>query len=797
MLRRVLVSIGISALSLFASADVTVSVNGALPIRTITETMFGGNLTTWDGAQSGGNTTFNALLKASGRTQMRWPGGSWGDAFLWSDMRGPNNANNWIVTYGQTLTLLNLIGHPGQIATPSLQPIVNFPGYWYETEQGHAAAVAAAVAWVQDQSGRTPTAKYWEIGNEIGGPWEAGWFEGISGTYYGDKFADFYLAMKAVNPTIRIGACAEPYHELQPWGWYEGYWTFDTLTTAQAKGVVPDYLIIHQYPGSSTADGNPTLLADRVNDIGVFTANLDNIVANALGASYAGQIGYAMTEWDCSEGDGYARRRAYVNAMFHAQYLLELARHKWVLSNAWAQWEYGSNFSVYPAWYIHPLLIRFFGREMVTASSSNAPLVRAYAAKDAAGDLTLFAVNNSPTIDETVTVNVSGFTAGTAGQRWMIAPAGAMVTGGVNIQDLDKISINGIVHPDPLTVGSIAGQPIAVGNTFTVSLPASGMMIVKIPLDTTAGPDVTPPTPNPMGWAVRPYATEGSSIRMEAAAAADISAVEYSFACTFGGGHDSGWQSSPAYEDTGLTGGQTYSYVAKARDLSEHRNETLASVPASAIPIGPAGGIDDDGYYVMGSLGLSGFNGAAAGAARLSFDGLNGTVSGIAGASSSWWIPFGPTDRSTMPTSLTGAKGWKLPFTNTSAGSLQLVLVASTPANGWQQGEGCWLNAGQSGTAFVDIEGPETISNYRIVVSVPADYDVLTFTAKGVAVKAEPWRYGDFDGSHRVEAADMAGFAALWLFEDCQSLVDFDLNGDCVIGLIEFAETAGNWLRQN
>jgi hypothetical protein len=247
MLRCVLAGIGILALSAFARADVTVSVNGALPIRTITETMFGGNLTAWDGAQSGGNTTFNALLKASGRTQMRWPGGSWGDAFLWSDMRGPNNANNWIVTYGQTLNLLNLIR------------------------------------------------------------------------------------------------------------------------------------------------------------------------AQALGSAYVGQIGYAMTEWDCSEGEGYARRRAYVNAMFHAQYLLELAKHKWELSNAWAQWEYGSNFSVYPVWYVHPLPIRFFGREMVTASSSNAPLVRAYAATDAAGDLTLFVANNSPTVDETVMVNVSGFSAGTTG----------------------------------------------------------------------------------------------------------------------------------------------------------------------------------------------------------------------------------------------------------------------------------------------------------------------------------------------------------------------------------------------
>ena len=53
------------------------------------------------------------------------------------------------------------------------------------------AAVDAAVGWVTDQTARATCARYWEIGNEIGGPWEIGYFPEISGTYYGDYFADF------------------------------------------------------------------------------------------------------------------------------------------------------------------------------------------------------------------------------------------------------------------------------------------------------------------------------------------------------------------------------------------------------------------------------------------------------------------------------------------------------------------------------------------------------------------------------------------------------------------------------
>ena len=46
----------------------------------------------------------------------------------------------------------------------------------------------------------------------------------------------FTLGMKAVNPNIKIGACAEPTNDLQPWGWYQGHWDHDTLVAAQAKG---------------------------------------------------------------------------------------------------------------------------------------------------------------------------------------------------------------------------------------------------------------------------------------------------------------------------------------------------------------------------------------------------------------------------------------------------------------------------------------------------------------------------------------------------------------------------------
>jgi hypothetical protein len=69
---------------------------------------------------------------------------------------------------------------------------------------------------------------------------------------------------------------------------------------------------------------------------------------------------------------------------------------------------------------------------------------------------------------------------------------------------------------------------------------------------------------------------------MVATTASDISGVQYYFTCTSGGGHDSGWQPSPTYEDTSLLPETTYTYTVKARDLSVNYNETAASAGASA-----------------------------------------------------------------------------------------------------------------------------------------------------------------------------------------------------------------------
>ncbi len=131
---------------------------------------------------------------------------------------------------------------------------------------------------------------------------------------------------------------------------------------------------------------------------------------------------------------------------------------------------------------------------------------------------------------------------------------------GLTQAQMDKITVNGAGLGD-------------------YELNTSGFLIFSsAPADTAA------PTPNPMTWATVPTSAGMDSITMTASTATDASGVEYFFDETSGnpGGTDSGWQSSPHYNDAGLSPSTTYTYTVTARDRSAGQNATASSAPANA-----------------------------------------------------------------------------------------------------------------------------------------------------------------------------------------------------------------------
>ncbi len=121
------------------------------------------------------------------------------------------------------------------------------------------------------------------------------------------------------------------------------------------------------------------------------------------------------------------------------------------------------------------------------------------------------------------------------------------------------------------------------------------------PAAVTITNDVTAPTPNAATWLVAPVAVGDDAITMSATPGSDASGwVEYYFACTAGGGHDSGWVSFNKYTDVGLTPGTLHTYTVRMRDRAG--NVTTVSAPASATtPVSSVGAAS----FAYGPIGIA------------------------------------------------------------------------------------------------------------------------------------------------------------------------------------------------
>jgi beta-lactam-binding protein with PASTA domain len=129
-------------------------------------------------------------------------------------------------------------------------------------------------------------------------------------------------------------------------------------------------------------------------------------------------------------------------------------------------------------------------------------------------------------------------------------------------------------HPDGLPIEGFGYSDYGILGYYSIY--ASGAA--------SGDPDVTPPAPDPMTFAVAPYATGETSIAMEATVATDTeNGVEYYFTCLEDEDHDSLWQADTFYEDTGLVPETEYTYTVTARDTSGNFNETAPSSELSAI----------------------------------------------------------------------------------------------------------------------------------------------------------------------------------------------------------------------
>jgi Cellulose binding domain/Fibronectin type III domain len=267
------------------TAPVTVTVNARAGLATMPATGLGVNDAIWD--QELGSTAVSDLLKAAGVDMLRYPGGSYADIYHWATHTAPGG---YVAPNTDFDTFVAGARRTG--AQPMI--IANYG-------TGTAAEAADWVRYANVTKGYG--VKYWTVGNEnygnghYGANWEADNHEDKSPLGYANTVVEFADAMKAVDPSIKVGAVLT-----MPANWPDavvgegdaGSWNDVVLATAASK---IDYVDVHWYPGGGTA-AESLAKTDHIVDA-VYL--LRRQIAKYAGAN-ASRIGISLTEINVGVG---------------------------------------------------------------------------------------------------------------------------------------------------------------------------------------------------------------------------------------------------------------------------------------------------------------------------------------------------------------------------------------------------------------------------------------------------------------------------------------------------------------
>jgi alpha-N-arabinofuranosidase len=531
-----------------APSVVNVTVNAAQPERLVDPRHFAVNTAVWDSDFDTANTI--NLLTSMGAQALRFPGGSLSDDYHWATNTTDSNTWQWATSFASF----------AQVATTvSTQAFITQA---FITVNYGSGTPAEAAAWVKQSNVTNHYGfKYWEIGNECYGSWETDTNTVAHDPYtYAQRFQQYYTQMKAVDPTIKIGAVAVTGEDsfanntnhpvVNPrTGQSHNGWTSVMLATLHALGVTPDFLIYHRYAQAPGAENDQGLLLSNgtwSTDAADLRQQLKDYLSTAA----------ASVELDCTENNSVysnpgKQTTSLVNGLFLADSICAAMNTEfnsvvwWDLRNGqdttnnnssslygWRPYgDYGVTDSIdpagpadtYPTWYVEKLLQHFArgGDQLVTATSDY-PYLSVCAAERTGGGLTLLVVNKSASTAFNTNISVSGTSLGNTGTLYSYGvPQDNAAKTGVGSADIATSPITGLSTNFSYNFPAYSANVIAFGSGGAPS-PTPSATRTSIPTPTatatrtataTATPTITS-TPTSTATATRtatPTATATSS----------------------------------------------------------------------------------------------------------------------------------------------------------------------------------------------------------------------------------------------------------------------------------------------
>jgi hypothetical protein len=496
---------GLGFISMNAAAAQTaasVTVNAGAGLATIPDAAWGVNTAAWDGNLP--DAAVPGLLSKAGVTAMRYPGGSIADGYNWqsnSMIPGQGGGTNPGAGFDAFMGVAKAVG-----AAPIIT--VNYGSNTAGNAGGDPAFAASWVRYANIVKGYG--VKYWEIGNEIygngeyGSSWETDLHAAHDPTTYGKNVALFAAAMKAVDPSIKIGVVLAA-----PGNWPDGQspdWNTNVL--AQCGSVI-DFVSVHWYPQNPGGESDSALLAAPQNaaaGIAAMANKLKSLISQFGGAN-AANIQILLTETNSVSSNPGKQTLSVVNALFIADDLLTWLENGvtnvdvWDLHNGASPGNvssglYGSaSFGDYgvlsngtsgepaantpfPTHYGLQMLAKLGrpGDALVSALSSNG-LLATHAVQQANGSLALILINKDPGNTINANVTLSGFNPSGAGVVYSYSPSSSGVTS-TSMSGLGT-SFTIAAAPYALTTIVLAGSSSPTPPGFTLSIVPTSLSLTQ------------------------------------------------------------------------------------------------------------------------------------------------------------------------------------------------------------------------------------------------------------------------------------------------------------------------------
>jgi hypothetical protein len=505
----------------FVAPDV---VNGTLPSGSVTDSLtinvnnviakvpqyvYGNNSNLWTG-QTVNQPALMQYLTDLSPNIIRGPGGSISDVYFWNgtdanpapsdapanllNSSGTSsaagywyggNAASWTFSLANYYNLLAQTNSTGMIT-------VNYGYARYGTSANPVAAAAHLAAdWVRYDHGRT---KFWEIGNETYGNWEAGYLidvtqnkdsqpPTITGALYGQHVKVFVDSMRAaateVGATIYIGASL--YQEPPYSGAYPSLQTWNQGVLPNAGSVV-DYFIVHDYFTAYAANSSVT---DILSTAASVPSSVMSYVTQQVTAAGVTMKPVAFTEWNI-QATGSKQSVSYISGMHAAKTIGAIIKNhfgeasRWDIANGYANGDDQGMFNIgdepgAPLWNPRPSFFylyyfqKLFGDRMVydTLKSSNGDLTT-YSSTFSSGQAGTVIIN-SGILNHIVSIDFQHFPAGNK-YYWYVLTGGS-----------DNPPFSGQVFVNGTGPSTATGGPLNYASLKAYSAPLTGTIKVSVP----------------------------------------------------------------------------------------------------------------------------------------------------------------------------------------------------------------------------------------------------------------------------------------------------------------------------